>query len=184
EKHHEEGLKLPKQKSSFYISAAHVQQGKNFLQTELSKIAPLQTTFGYITSHYRNAAGIEKTHANDAVIIADPMAVPSGRVVRTKHVQSRKRNLHEATARKGRKVPNREQKRNGKNVYSLNGFRRWDTVRYKGRIGFISGFAGTSACRIVDINGKYIKNPAKKYTQVNMKDVHLIHRNQNYVLAV
>ena len=30
EKHHKDGLKLPRQKSAFYISAAHVQQGKNY----------------------------------------------------------------------------------------------------------------------------------------------------------
>jgi len=59
DKHHKEGLKLPRQKSFFYISAAHVQQGKNYLQKELSQIASLTTTFGYITGHYRNKAGID-----------------------------------------------------------------------------------------------------------------------------
>jgi len=76
-------------------------------------------------------------------------------------VQSRKRNLDEATARKGRKRPNRTQKRNNKNVFTLKGLTRWDTVQYKGRVGFISGFTGSSSCRIIDINGKYIKNPGK-----------------------
>ena len=181
ENFHKEGLKLPKQKNSFYISAAHVQQGKNYLQAELSKIAPLTTTFGYITSHYRNKAGIEKSHINDAVIIADKQAMPINWYIKTKHVQSRKRSLHEATARKGRKTPNRTQKRNGKNVFTLKGFQRWDKVRYKGSVGFISGFAGTSGCRIVDIEGNYIKNPAKKYTQVNLGDVKQICRNQTII---
>ena len=181
-KHHLEGLRLPKQKSSFYISAAHVQQGKNYLQYQLSHIAPIETTFGYITSHHRNQVELEKSHVNDAVIIANPNVVPIQGFIRTNCVASRKRSLHEATARKGRKEPNRTQKRNAKNTFSLGIFRRWDTVCYKdGRIGFISGFTGKSACRIVDIHGNYIKNLGKNYTQVLLKDVQLIHRNQNRV---
>jgi hypothetical protein len=117
-----------KQKSAFYISAAHVKQGKNYLQVELSRIAPLRATFGYITAHHRNKARIEKSHVNDAVIIADKQASPLHRQIQTKHVQSRKRSLHEATARKGRKAPNRTQKRNNKNVFTLKGFNRWDTL--------------------------------------------------------
>jgi hypothetical protein len=181
DRHHKEGLKLPRQKNSFYVSAAHVQQGKNYLQRELSRIAPLTTTFGYITGHYRNKAGIEKSHVNDAVIIADKQAVPVKRQIKTRHVQARKRNLHEATARKGRKTPNQTQKRNNKNVFTLKGFRRWDTVRYRGKTGFISGFSGSSSCRIVDIEGNYIKNPAKKYTQVNLREVRSICRNQTTI---
>ena len=181
DKHHKEGLKLPRQKNFFYVSAAHVQQGKNYLQRELSRIAPLTTTFGYITSHYRNKAGIEKSHVNDAVIIADQQATPVKLQIKTRHVQARKRSLHEATARKGRKTPNQTQKRNNKNQFTLKGFRRWDTVMYKGKTGFISGFSGSSACRIVDIQGNYIKNPAKNYTQVNLREVRLICRNQTTV---
>ena len=192
DKHHSEGLRLPKQKSSFHISAAHVQQGKNYLQYQLSHIAPIETTFGYITSHHRNQVELEKSHVNDAVIIANPDVVPIQGFIRTNCVASRKRSLHEATARKGRKEPNRTQKRNAKNTFSLGIFRRWDTVCYKdaksnarlrlsGRVGFISGFAGKSACRIVDIYGNYIKNENKNYTQVSLKDVQLIHRNQNRV---
>ena len=61
-------------------------------------------------------------------------------------------------------------------------FRRWDTACYKdGSFGFIPGFGGKSACRIVDIYGNYIKNPEKNYTQVSLKDVQLIHRNQGRV---
>jgi hypothetical protein len=180
-RHHREGLRLPKQKSRFYVFAAHVQQGKNYLRQELDKIAPLTTTFGYITSFHRNAAGIEKNHANDALVIADPCTLPSMNVIKLRHVRSRKRNLHEATARKGRKQPNRNQRRNRKNVFTVKGFHRWDTVLYRGRKGFISGFAGPSSCRIIDIDGKSIKDPGKSYIQVNLSEVQLIHRNQNYI---
>jgi hypothetical protein len=75
-KHHHEGLKLPKQKSSFYISASHVQAGKNYLQQELRQIAPLTTTFGYLTNYYRKQNNVSKSHCNDAVIIADRNVTP------------------------------------------------------------------------------------------------------------
>jgi len=181
DRHHKEGLQLPKQKSSFYMSAAHVQQGKHYLQRELSKTAPLSTTFGYITGHHRNRAGIEKSHVNDAVVIADKNAIPFDGYIKTNHVQYRKRSLHESTARKGRKSPNRTQKRNNKNVFTLKGFTLWDTVQYKGCVGFISGFTGSSSCRIIDIHGEYIKNPEKKYTQVNLREVRKIHGNRSTV---
>ena len=161
-------------------------------------------TFGYITSYYRNQArseakgrsgfsGLEKSHVNDAVVIANPQARPIQGFIRTNcelplrpfaslTVASRKRSLHEAKARKGRKEPNRTQKRNAKNTFRSGIFRRWDTVLYKdGKIGFISSFAGKSACRIVDIYGNYIKDDSKSYTQVPLKDVRLIHRNQGQV---
>ncbi len=147
-------------------------------------LCPVLTTFGYITGHFRNQAGLEKSHVNDAVIIANHNAIPETQYIKSTYVQSRKRNLHEATARKGRKEPNRTQKRNNKNVFSLKGFNRWDTVLCMGRVGFISGFTGKSGCRIVDINGKYIKTPGKSYTQVNVKRVKFIHRNQGVIRQV
>lgn len=181
EKHHKEGSKLPKQKNSFYISGAHVQQGKNYLRAKLGKITDLQTTFGYITSYFRNKAGLEKSHVSDAVVIASKDAIPEAKYLRTKHVRSRKRSLHEATARKGRKTPNRTQKRNNKNIFTLKGFDRWDTVRYRGKVGFISGFTGTSGCYIVDIEGNYVRNPAKKYKQVSLREVTLLCKNQTII---
>ncbi|MGD9687055.1 MAG: restriction endonuclease, partial [Desulfobacter sp.] len=126
-------------------------------------------------------AGIEKSHVNDAVIIADKQASPLDRQIQTKHVQSRKRSLHEAIARKGRKTPNRTQKRNNKNVFTLKGFNRWDTVQYKGRVGFISGFTGSSSCYIVDIKGNYIKNPMKRYKQVDLREISVICKNQTII---
>jgi hypothetical protein len=115
------------------------------------------------------------------VIIADSKAKPEPAYIKTKHVRARKRSLHEATARKGRRVPNRTQKRNNKNVFKNGKFRRWDTVRYIGKAGFISGFTSGNACYIIDIHGNYIKNPAKSYKQVSLKQVRLIHRNNCFL---
>lgn len=181
QKHHREGLPLPKQKSSFYMFASHVQQGKNYLQAELRKIAPLQTTFGYITSYHRKKANIEKSHVNDAVMIANPTSKPNPEYIQTKCVEFRKRSLHEATARKGRKEPNRTQKRNEKNRFRLKGFQRLDTVKAFGHEGYISGFTGSYSCRILNKEGDYIRKPRKSYTNVNLSEVTLLHHNQGRI---
>jgi len=184
EKHHKAGLKLPKQKSASYLSAAHVQQGKYYLQDLLKGIAPLQTTFGYITSHHRRKADLEKSHVHDAVIIADKTAKPLDYYFKTLCVESGKRSLHEATARKGRKQPNKEQKRNAKNTFKLKGFCRYDAVTAFGQQGFITGFTGTSGCYIKNISGSYIKQPEKSYSNVSLSKTNRLYGNQGRITTL
>ena len=179
--HHKTGMKLPRQKSISYRSASHVQQGKHYLREKLESLAPIQTTFGYITAHHRKHLSIEKTHSNDAVVIAQPGVMPTHSIIKTLCVGGRKRSLHEAKPRKGRKVPNRGQKRNGKNVVRLQGFHRLDTVICQGRIGYISGFNSTSQAFVRDSDRRYIRTPGKSYKQVPLSGVQFLHHNRTYV---
>lgn len=179
DKHHKEGLVLPKQRNIRFGSASHVQQGKNYLYMELGKTYQVKRTFGYITSRLRNKAGVEKSHVNDAVVMA--YGVPEPVYIKTVSLASRKRSLHEANPRKGRKKPNTSAKRNNKNVISLKGFNRHDSVKVFGQYGYLTGFAGTSACRVVDVNGDYIKKPGKSYNNVNLSEVKRLHGNQGMV---
>jgi hypothetical protein len=178
--HHNNGLKLPKQKSGFYKFASHVQQGKYYLQHQLSQIAPIETTFGYITAYHRRKYDIAKSHCNDAVVIAQVGVQPELHYIQSNCIQLRKRSLHEATARKRRKQPNITQKRNFKNVFKVKDFRKWDTVKLLGQIGFISGFTGSSAY-VKDIHGEYIKRPNKSYKQVSLSKMQRICSNQDRV---
>ena len=162
--HHHEGLKLPQQKTRFYTFAAHVQQGKHYLQQQLREIAPVQTTFGYITTHWRKKQNIRKSHCN----------------IKSTCIQLRKRSLHEATARKGRKYPNTTQKRNNKNVFQVKTFKKGDCLSLSGKIGFISGFTGTSAY-MIDIDGNYIRQPKKSYKQVTLSKLKKCHTNQDRI---
>lgn len=178
--HHLQGLKLPKQRNVSYVSAAHVQQGKRYLQRQLTEIAPLALTFGYVTAHQRKQHGIEKSHVNDAVTIAQAGVIPDTDYIKTKMVQSRKRALHEAIARKGKKSPNTTQKRNDKNKVELKGFRRSDSVRVGNKVGFIAGFDASSAY-VKDIDGNYIVQEGKKYKQMPLSLLTVIHHNQGCV---
>lgn len=71
----EAGMRLrikPKSLQTF-IYAAHVQAGKTYLVQELRKIfgkENLQTTTGSWTSYYRKIHNLEKSHGNDAIVIA------------------------------------------------------------------------------------------------------------------
>ena len=77
-------------------------------------------TYGNITAADRKALGLEKTHANDAVAVAAGIRFSSiqdlDETIQFKQVRRKKRSLHEANPRKGRKKPNREARRNCKNV--------------------------------------------------------------------
>ena len=50
--------------------AQHVMQGKQWLRAQLSKIAELEITDGGTTANHRIDWGVEKSHANDAVVIS------------------------------------------------------------------------------------------------------------------
>ncbi len=178
--HHNEGLQLPQQKTRFYTFAAHVQQGKHSLQQQLRHIAPLETTFGYITAHWRKKQNISKSHCHDAVVIAQKQVMPIPYFIKSTCIQLRKRSLHEATARKGRRQPNTTQKRNNKNIYQVKNFKKWDCIRVFGKSGFISGFTGTSAY-IIDIDGNYIKPPNKSYQQITLSKMKKLHSNQDRI---
>lgn len=179
--HHANGLELPRQSNHSFRSAAHVQQGKHYLRERLETIAPVQTTFGYITAHHRKLHEIDKTHVNDAVVIAQAGVMPAEAIIKTICLGGRKRSLHEATPRKGRKQPNREQRRNGKNVLSFKGFKRLDTVMYQGQVGYISGFNGTSMGFVRGDDGRYITTPGKSYKQVPLAQCPFLHHNQTRV---
>ena len=146
-------------------------------------------TYGNFTNADRKLIGLPKTHANDAVAIANgPTPIRHDeKTVYYQQVRSRKRSLHEANPRKGRKEPNRNAARNAKNTKSITCGKKkyhvFDKVLCLGQVGWITGFTGTS-CRVVDAEGNYIQYPGKTYTQVNAKDVRVIAHNHNWLCGV
>lgn len=140
-------------------------------------------TYGNITAADRKMLGLEKTHADDAIAIATGNRFSSlndnDEIIQFKQVRRKKRSLHEVNPRKGRKAPNREAKRNCKNVKSIKGFSVWDTVEYRGKQGFISGFTGGFGARIVDWDGNYIMPEGKTYNHIQLTQLKLIQRKTN-----
>ena len=103
-------------------------------------------------------------------------------IFKIKQFRKKKRSLHEATARKGRKQPNIESKRNSKNTPYYNGFYLNDSVRLFNKRGYITGFC-SGGCYVKDIQGNYITVPNKKYKQINCKYLQFIKHNNNWQLS-
>lgn len=138
-------------------------------------------TYGSITTPKRKELGLEKTHYNDAIAITNIASIKENdaEVFYIKQFRKKKRSLHEATARKGRKEPNRSQKRNKKNTKEMKGWYLNDKVVFQGKIGWISGFSGTRAY-IIDINGNYIQMPNKTYKQITLSKLTFLCHNNNW----
>ena len=141
-------------------------------------------TYGYITKNTRITNELPKEHRIDAFCIASNVeARRSQRHYKIKQVRKKKRSLHEAVARRGRKQPNITSKRNEKNTKQImhKGMRwcMWDKVKIGDQIGFISGFTGNMVY-IQDIEGNYIQ-VSNKYKQISTDNIKLISRNNNWI---
>ena len=136
-------------------------------------------TYGSITTPKRKELGLEKTHYNDAIAITniDNIKENTNQIFYIKQFRKKKRSLHEAIARKGRKESNRNQKRNKKNTKEKLGVYLNDEVIFRGKRGWVSSFAGNNI-RIWDINGEYVKRQEKNYSQVPISKIRrLSHSN-------
>jgi len=154
----------------------------NIIRLRIYKKYPYANiTYGNITTVDRKTLGLPKTHYNDAIAITGIKNIKENpdTVFKIKQFRKKKRSLHEATARKGRKEPNTTQKRNEKNTKYQKGFYLNDKVKVFGKVGFISGFCN-SGCYVKDISDNYITIPDKKYKQVSFKHLEFISHNNNW----
>lgn len=150
-------------------------------QRVFQKYPNANIVYGSWTTPRRKELGLEKTHYNDAIAISGIESIRHNvdETFKIKQFRKKKRSLHEATARKGRKTPNKTQKRNSKNTKYQNGFYLNDKVRVFGKVGFISGFTN-GGCYVKDIENSYITIPDKTYKQVSFKHLEFICHNNNW----
>lgn len=101
--------------------------------------------YGAQTTLQRADLQLLKSHYNDAVAISgiEKVKQKPTTVVMFKQFRKKKRSLHEATARKGRKAPNTTSKRNAKNTKFAKGIYRNDYVKINNssKKGYVNGFA-------------------------------------------
>lgn len=159
---------------------------RDYLVPKLEEIAPVEYTFGLYARRTRREWGFEKSHINDAIAIAGiKPRWQDNTWYYIRQVRKKKRSLHEEIPRKGRTKPNREAKRNNKNIKEIvakNGkWCLWDKVKVitTGQIGFVSGFTGKWVY-VQDIHGNYLQL-SDKYKQINPNQLVLICRNNNYI---
>lgn len=140
-----------------------------------------EITYGSETTPKRKAMKLDKTHYNDAIVISGINEIKENpeEWLLIKQFRKKKRSLHEATARKGRKKPNRNQTRNSKNTPYYKGFYLNDKVSVFGKSGYITGFT-SNAAYIKDENNDYITLPNKTYKQVSINKMELECHNNNW----
>ncbi|SDN61596.1 RNA-guided endonuclease IscB [Bacillus sp. OK048] len=128
----------------YYIDAMHVMQGKTYLQNELKKIAPLSITTGGDTANKRIDWGIEKTHANDAIVICHSKVRPEQCEINNWVIKPMR-------------------KHSNKKIESVNGFHHRDYVQYTKRNGesylaYITAlYPEKNQCNMTTIEGKVLK---------------------------
>lgn len=142
-------------------------------------------TYGSETTPHRKDLGLEKTHYNDAVAISkiDDIKSNPPEWFYLKQFRKKKRSLHESIPRRGRKLPNTQQKRNAKNTKFSSGLYLNDMVIFRGQIGWVSSFTGSSV-RIWDINGNYVLMQEKSYTQVPASKVRRLSHNNGWQYCI
>lgn len=146
-----------------------------------AKYPNAEITYGSVTTPRRKELGLEKTHYNDAITISGIETIKENpdEWLLIRQFRKKKRSLHEATARKGRKEPNRMAKRNSKNTPYYKGFYLNDKVSVLDEIGYITGFTSSGAY-IKDAENNYITLPSKSYKQVGIANLHLLCHNNNW----
>lgn len=141
-------------------------------------------TYGNITKVDRKSLNLPKSHANDAVAIAShgqKTIKDIDYTVMYRQFRKKKRSLHEATPRKGRKEPNRLAVRNSKNTKRVGSFWIGDKVAIGKTIGWITGFSGKSSAYVKDSNNKYVTMPGKTYKQVLLPQLKLKKHNNGWL---
>ncbi|RDU37462.1 HNH endonuclease [Neobacillus piezotolerans] len=133
-----------KGKSISFRDAMHVMQGKTYLQKALREIAPLNLTTGGDTANKRIDWDIEKTHANDSIVICNLRVNPEQCEMKDWVIKPMK-------------------KRSSKKIKSANGIYHRDFVRYTKRngesyIAYITAlYPERNQCNMTTIDGKVLK---------------------------
>lgn len=155
----------------------------NILQSRIIKEYPdARITYGYETEIKRIELGLEKEHYNDAIAITNINNIKENpnEILFIKQFRKKKRSLHESIPRKGRKEPNRAQKRNSKNTITNGTHYLGDTVKVGNKIGYISGFSHKDLY-IKDFKNNYITKEGKNYKQIGEKECQIVKHNDNWI---
>jgi hypothetical protein len=174
----EEG-KLRKKKSKSYKESTFM----NIIRRKFFTIFPAtRFTYGNYTFQDRIDLGLEKTHYNDAIAITRIKEVKANpeTVFYIQQARKKKRSLHEANARKGRKTKNVLARRNNKNTKESGGVFLNDKIKLGDEVGFVTGFSGKYTTCVVNIQGDYLKIKGNKSILISLSKISVIAHNNNW----
>jgi len=139
----------------------------NVILSQLFKRVICEETFGYITKIHREALGLEKSHSNDAIVIAsrgNKVKINDLKILYKKCIS--KGDYQQTNGiRSEKKIPT------GK-IY---GFRKFDKVVYREKEYFIKGRMSSGYAILMDIHGnKQVLKPIPKFDKMKR----IMSRNQ------
>ena len=108
----------------------------------------VENTYGYLTKHKRIALGLPKTHCTDAFCIAGNLnALRRGEFLFQRQTRKHNRQIHKCSILKGgvRKL--------NQAPFLVQGFRLFDKVKCKGRIGIIFGRRSSGSFDVRTLDG-------------------------------
>ena len=134
-----------KQRGKKKGTLAHATQMNSIRVHLLERLNAIET-WGFVTKEHRLLAGLPKTHANDAAVIATQGSAP---IFCTTQVLQ-KRCIPDGDYQQTKGVRSEQPITTGK----IQGFRKFDKVRYRGQEYFIKGRMATGYALLMDLNGK------------------------------
>jgi N6-L-threonylcarbamoyladenine synthase len=126
-----------------------------------------QHTFGYITKSNRIATGLDKSHSNDAFIIAGGVNQLQTQPLIIKQVRKCNRKLYKGARSHVRNVAARE----------IKGFRRFDKVLWNDKVAFVFGRRTTGNFDIRDIHNNSL------HKSISFKQLGLLERSNTLIVA-
>jgi hypothetical protein len=155
---HDETVKL-KLKGKKKGQLKHATQMNSIRIQLLKRFPDAEETFGFITKEYRQLLGLPKEHYFDAVAIGsngNPVKFKTDIVYLKKCISDGDYQLSKGV-RSEQKIP----------VGKIMGFRKFDKVKYNGKIYFIKGRMTTGYAILMDITGKKIElKPIPKFEKM------------------
>ena len=120
----------------------------NSIRVQLLKEYPdAKETFGYVTKANRQALGLEKEHYIDACVIAT-----GGKPFKIKCSLYKKKCIPDGDFQQTKGIRSEQTIETGK----IEGFRKFDKVRYLGKEYFIKGRMSSGYAILMDISGKKV----------------------------
>lgn len=173
EKHHRDGLKLPKPGAGLK-AVAHITIMRWKLYERVKALGlPVSMTYGYITKCRRKLSNLGKSHINDAFVIAGGTDQEREEVdYRFRQVRRQNRKLFKGVRSHIRNTAPRV----------LHGFRVWDKVRYKGKEYFIKGRRSSGYFSLSDIDGQSVFLDGRKLASVKYSELELLEKATTLLL--
>jgi hypothetical protein len=131
----------------------------NSMRVQLLKRLDTEETWGFVTKEHRLLAGLPKTHANDAAVIATRGKTPQFRTTQV----LLKKGIPDGDYQQTKGVRSEQPITTGK----IRGFRKFDKVRYCGQEYFIKGRMSTGYAILMGMDGKKVDlRPIPKFEKM------------------